>query len=88
MQGIFETGKANVVRAERPGRPAGLEMWRLKATVRSTLRVTRSHRRVLNEAGHHQPHMWESQCAARWNVNARTRMEARVAIHVEGRVAG
>lgn len=82
--------KQGVVRAERGsgkklGRLAGSEMWGLKATVRSTLRVIWRNRRVLNEAGHSQLHVRKSQRAAGWSMGARIRMDARVAIHVEGR---
>lgn len=87
---LLELEKAGVVRAERgsgkkPGRLAGSEMWGLKATVRSTLRVIGTQRRVLNKAGHSQLHVWESQRAVGWSRAARIRMEARVAVHVEGR---
>lgn len=60
-------------------------MWGLKATVRSTLRVIGTQRRVLNKAGHSQLHVRKSQRAAGWSRGAWIRMEARVAVHVEGR---
>lgn len=60
-------------------------MWGLKATVRSTLRVIGTQRTVLNKAGHSQLHVRKSQRAAGWSRVARIRMEAKVAVHVEGR---